>query len=167
MTLVRSLRELAGLSQRQLAERAATSQPAVADYESGRRSPTWRTLQRLARAAGTDPVVTFVRPLTREDRRSLALHEEIARRIESEPDLVRRAEGALSAMRRANPQAEPLLSVWDRILELPAPLIAVILRDPGEFSRELRHVTPFAGILTASERAGVYARFRDSERRSA
>ncbi|MBK5228042.1 MAG: helix-turn-helix transcriptional regulator [Actinobacteria bacterium] len=39
---------------RELARRAATSQPAIAAYESGRRSPTFETLTRIIRAAGFD-----------------------------------------------------------------------------------------------------------------
>lgn len=48
--LVRSMRLAAGLSQRTLADRAETSQPAVARYERGSTTPSWETLQRLAAA---------------------------------------------------------------------------------------------------------------------
>jgi len=51
-TLVRELRLAAGLSQRALAQRAGTSQPAVARYERGAATPSWETLQRLATACG-------------------------------------------------------------------------------------------------------------------
>ncbi len=51
-TLVRELRLAAGLSQRALARRAGTSQPAVARYERGAATPSWKTLQRLAAACG-------------------------------------------------------------------------------------------------------------------
>jgi len=51
-TLVRELRLAAGLSQRALARRAGTSQPAVARYERGGATPSWETLQRLAAACG-------------------------------------------------------------------------------------------------------------------
>jgi uncharacterized protein len=50
--LVRELRLAAGLSQRALAQRAETSQPAVARYERGLATPSWETLQRLAGACG-------------------------------------------------------------------------------------------------------------------
>lgn len=50
--LVRELRLGAGLSQRALAQRAATSQPAIARYERGVATPSWETLQRLAEACG-------------------------------------------------------------------------------------------------------------------
>jgi transcriptional regulator with XRE-family HTH domain len=61
-TLVRRLRLSAGLSQRRLAQAAATSQPAIARYERGVATPSWETLQRLAGVCGrqltlgTEPV---------------------------------------------------------------------------------------------------------------
>jgi transcriptional regulator with XRE-family HTH domain len=46
------MRLAAGLSQRDLARRAGTSQPAIARYERGSATPSWETLQRLATACG-------------------------------------------------------------------------------------------------------------------
>jgi transcriptional regulator with XRE-family HTH domain len=51
-TLVRGMRLAAGLSQRGLARRAGTSQPAVARYERGVATPSWETMQRIAHACG-------------------------------------------------------------------------------------------------------------------
>ena len=53
-SIVRQAREQAGLSQRELAERAGTSQPAVARVEAGRGTVTVATLERLVAAAGLD-----------------------------------------------------------------------------------------------------------------
>ena len=50
--LIRDSRLAAGLSQRALAERANTSQPAIARYEGGIASPSWQTLQRLLAGCG-------------------------------------------------------------------------------------------------------------------
>jgi transcriptional regulator with XRE-family HTH domain len=61
--MVRELRSGAGISQRALATRAGTSQPAIARYERGTATPSWDTLQRLAAACGrrlrlrSEPVV--------------------------------------------------------------------------------------------------------------
>lgn len=52
--LIKLARGDAGLSQRELARRAGTSQAAIAAYESGKRSPTLETLARIVRAAGQD-----------------------------------------------------------------------------------------------------------------
>lgn len=45
-------RDLARLTQAELARRAGTTQPAVAAYESGRAVPSWRMLDRLLEACG-------------------------------------------------------------------------------------------------------------------
>lgn len=50
--LLRSARRQAGLTQRELARLAATSQPAIARYERGEVTPSIRTAQRLLRACG-------------------------------------------------------------------------------------------------------------------
>jgi transcriptional regulator with XRE-family HTH domain len=51
-TLVKLARLRSGLSQRELAHRAGTSQPTLAAYESGRKAPTLKTLMRVLDAAG-------------------------------------------------------------------------------------------------------------------
>lgn len=53
-SLLRDARRRAGLTQRQLAERAGTSQSAVARYERARAMPDLATLFRLVRACGLD-----------------------------------------------------------------------------------------------------------------
>lgn len=50
--LIETARHRAGLTQAELARRAETSQPAIAMYEAGKRSPTLDTLQRILCAAG-------------------------------------------------------------------------------------------------------------------
>ena len=50
--MIREVRERAELSLRELAERADTSHSAISAYETGRRTPTTTTLDRIARAAG-------------------------------------------------------------------------------------------------------------------
>jgi transcriptional regulator with XRE-family HTH domain len=52
--LLASARQSAGLTQRDLARRARTSQSVVARIENGAASPSWRTLQRLVNSAGFD-----------------------------------------------------------------------------------------------------------------
>lgn len=52
--LIRDARVRAGLSQRELARRARTSQATIAAYESGRVTPSLKTFSRILRAAGFD-----------------------------------------------------------------------------------------------------------------
>lgn len=56
---VRAARRRAGVSQSELAERAGTSQPSITRLEKGQVSPTVITLDRIARALGTDLVIDF------------------------------------------------------------------------------------------------------------
>jgi len=50
---IRAARERTGMTQVELARRAATSQAAVSAYESGRKRPTVETFARLLAAAGS------------------------------------------------------------------------------------------------------------------
>lgn len=166
MNVVRSLRQAAGITQEALAAAGGTSQPTVAAYESKRKSPTYETLCRLAESVGLEVAVTFHPPMTREDRRSLALHRAIAKHLTEDPEKV------LAHARRtfANMQAGPagssaLLREWSVLLDRPPSALATLLTDPDPWARELRHVTPFAGVLSAAERAAVYRRFREDERK--
>ena len=108
--------------------------------------------------------VRVVPPLTREERRSLALHAAIAQKLVAYPvETLARATATLSRMREANPGAARILDEWAGILARPVPVILDILADPAEQARELRHATPFAGLLSPRERADVYRRFARSE----
>ncbi len=164
MNPVRLLRLAADRTQQQLATLADTSQSAIAAYESGRKSPTWRTVERLAHAAGYDVDVRYMPALTREDRRSLLLHEAVAARLRAEPDVVRaRARASLARMRALHPGARPLLDEWRCLLRRPLDALIPVLTDPMPWARELRHVTPFTGVLSAAERAQVYREFAQRE----
>jgi len=56
---VRRARQSHGWTQAELAERAGTSQPSIARLERGQVSPTVMTLDRIARALGTDLLIDF------------------------------------------------------------------------------------------------------------
>lgn len=166
MSVVGELRRLAGLTQDQLAVAAGTSQPTIAAYESGGKVPNLRTLERLAASVGLEPVVTFVPKMTREDRRSLALHACIAEELLADPGFVlSQARSNLQRMQQLHPGARPLLDQWEHILDGPLEVVVVVLRDPGIPFRDLRQVTPFAGVLDPGERTEVIQRFRKEERR--
>lgn len=78
--LLQDARSSAGLTQKELARRAGTSQPAVARYEQGVALPTLPTLRRLLIACGRVPVIS-ARPAPQErdaqigpNERALARH---------------------------------------------------------------------------------------------
>jgi transcriptional regulator with XRE-family HTH domain len=70
-TLIRDARQAAGITQLEMAERAGTAQPAVAAYESGARTPSLGTLQRLLGACEYD-VELLAHPRMRRGAASLA-----------------------------------------------------------------------------------------------
>ena len=162
--IVRTLRQDRGLTQLELAERAGTSQPTVAAYESGAKSPTLHTLRKLARAASAELVMRAVPALTREDRRSLAWHEAVARKLREHPDATLAvARSNLSRWTRGRASGRALLARWETWVTLPVPDLILLMLDSGPVGREMRQVSPFAGVLSAPERADVLTRFRDSE----
>lgn len=57
---IRALRELRGLSQRELAERMGTTQSAIARLEGGNVSPSLATLDKVAAALDAELSVGFV-----------------------------------------------------------------------------------------------------------
>jgi transcriptional regulator with XRE-family HTH domain len=58
--LVREARRRAGLSQRELAERAGTTQSAIARLETGRSTPSFDSVLRFVRLCGLDLDVMLV-----------------------------------------------------------------------------------------------------------
>jgi len=71
VTLVRDARHAAGITQLELASRAGTAQSAVAAYESGSRTPSLATLERLLGACEYD-IELHARPRVRRGAASLA-----------------------------------------------------------------------------------------------
>jgi len=57
--LVREARRRAGLTQRELAERAETTQSAIARLESGRTSPSFEQVERLIKLCGFSMIVSL------------------------------------------------------------------------------------------------------------
>jgi hypothetical protein len=119
------------------------------------------TLQRLAESLGLELVVNYVPKLTREDRRSLAYHHAIAKRLRQNPKtVIQRAQRTLARQRKEHPHAAELLSQWQAWLNLPIEDLIAHILDSGLEARDMRQVTPFAGALTPQERVRILKRFR-------
>ncbi len=167
MNSIRLLRAKAAVTQAALAKAAGTSQPTIAAYESGRKSPSVETVRRLAHAVGLEPWIDFHPSLTREERRSLVLHEAIARQLIDDPERVlARARENLGRMVARRSTSSQLLDEWRVLLKRPLSALVPLLTDPDPWVRELRHVTPFAGVLTTRARTQVYEAFAEEERRA-
>lgn len=158
---VRSLRLQTGLTQEEMAARSGTSQPTIAAYEAGVKSPTLATLKRMAAALGLDVAVSFIPTLTREDRRSLAYHEAVAAALRKDPDAgLALARRNLERAMRAQPGAHHLWREWQAWLALPLDELIGKLLEPSVEARDMRQVSPFAGILSSRERVRVLKRFQ-------
>ena len=149
------------MTQRQLADAAGTSQPTVAAYEAGGKSPTWRTVERMASSVGLACYPLVGTPLTRDQARSMALHAAMSHELRARgSEVLEIARRNISRMRSVNPHASPLLDEWERILEGTTDQVIARMLDPSEHGRDLRQVTPFAGVLSPAQRTAVYRSFR-------
>jgi hypothetical protein len=96
------------------------------------------------------------------EARSLAMHCLIARKIGADRRLLDAARRQLATwIERYGEGAPPrALGEWREILDRPWPEIAALITDAGESAVRLRQSSPFAGVLTPSERRRVYEAFR-------
>lgn len=164
MNLLKSLRLQTDLTQQAFAEKAGTSQATIAAYESGTKSPTVKTVDRIAASFGLEFFATFYPAMSREDRRSLAFHRAIAEMLDSDPEAVMaRARGNLPRLQKLHPHAGQLLDRWHIWLKLPAEDLKALMLHPSPSSREMRQVSPFSGLLSPQQRASVIGRFREED----
>lgn len=91
------------------------------------------------------------------DRRSLALHEAVAAKLETDPRLL---DVARANLRRwlASRTVPALLEWQDLINRAVLPDLLTLLRSPDANATRLRQSSPFAGILTPQERRSIYER---------
>ena len=161
MNPVRKLRLRAGITQQELAVMARTSQSTIAAYESGSKSPTLRTLAKLADSQDLEMVTSYMPRLTREDRRSLAFHRAIAEILRRRPVPVRRrATRNLKKLTGIHPGAKLLFDRWRAWLALPVEELVSRILDPLPPAREMRQVSPFSGVLSPEDRARILRQFR-------
>ena len=146
-------REAAGLSIRELAERAGVAASTVWRIEAGRLDPTMSTLTRLLEASAA------IRPdglTTRETAVSLALGRLVASAVLRNPTPhLERARCRVAAILegQAGPPGQRLWATeWQRLLDGPLEAVVAALIDPGERGYELRQNMPFTGLLGDEER---------------
>jgi hypothetical protein len=122
------------------------------------------------KAQGLKPVTQWVlddSPFTpysdhrRLDMRSLAMHTLIARKIARNPDLLKVARDNLKRWRKRWGQQTPNWHTeWKVILKRPWREIAALITDSGALATRLRQSSPFAGVLSPTERKGIHDAFR-------
>jgi len=165
MNPIQRLRFHKGLSQQMLATLGKTSQPTIALYEAGKKSPTLDTVSKLAKSLGLEMVIFYVPPLTNSDRRSLAYHQAILQKIKKNPEkILSKSKKYLHRLTLEHPHAKHLFDLWSQWLLLPMDELINCCLDPGLLGRDMRQVTPFAGILNAKERMEIIRKFRKKKR---
>lgn len=161
MNLIKRLRHQVGATQQELARVAHTSQSAVAAYESGVKSPTLKTAERLAACFNLEIFAQLHPPMTREERRSLAFHVAIAVMLERDPaKVIRHAKHNLAMLRRLHPHASSLLDRWRGWLTLESEDLVELMLSPSLTAREMRQVSPFSGMLDNAQRTKIIAKFQ-------
>jgi hypothetical protein len=102
------------------------------------------------------------------EERSLALHREIAVKIQQNPSLLvevrQRLEQAVGSKRYSESVKGALREWLDILDQKPVSEILELLTDPGEEATRLRQSSPFADVLSEAERRRVLNRFYESAR---
>lgn len=107
-----------------------------------------------------------MRERTREERRSLFLHQRVAQVVAADPDgSSARARRTLETMRSANEDGSSRreLDAWEQLLAGPLEPVLEVLTGDGAECAELRAASPFAGVLPARERWAAYRAFREHD----
>ncbi len=94
------------------------------------------------------------------DARSLALHRLVAEKIRRDPMLLRIAKANVDRWRaRATPN-DQYLTEWERLIEAGVETALAVVTEDSEKASALRQSSPFAGILTTSERTAFLKAWR-------
>jgi excisionase family DNA binding protein len=115
--------------------------------------------RRISRA----DVQAVLRPeLTRDQIKALWLHRAVAGRLVTDPDRVlAKAEANLERLRRVHPggMASLWLDRWRATLDDGVEAVLDVLTSRSAHAVELRQNSPFAGVLSETERQAVLAAF--------
>lgn len=98
------------------------------------------------------------------DERSWVLACLVAERVKADPSILPRARANLDRwLRTSSPGVRPVLMEWKSLLEGPHDELLQVLTGRDERATRLRQSSPFAGVLTATERNEVLRRFARHE----
>jgi hypothetical protein len=92
------------------------------------------------------------------DRRSLVFGILVASKLEVDPETaLSKGRANLRRLKKVHGDgsADALLSRWEQLLAGPVEQLAAVLLSTSQESIDLRHASPFAGVLTEDERRWV------------
>jgi len=98
------------------------------------------------------------------EERSLALHEEVVRRLRARPELLEQARRRVKRWADDGSVSRRYVSAWRDLLSQPLDRIVAVLLDPGERAAALRQTSPFAGVIDSATRWRIL-RDHEAERR--
>ena len=102
--------------------------------------------------------------LTRDQCRSLAYNRALVGVLRREPERVLAvARRNLRRLKELHPYATPIFAVWERALALPLDALVERMLATDEEACEMRHASPFAGVLDAATRTRVIREVQQSE----
>ena len=94
------------------------------------------------------------------DLRSLAMDQMTAEKLLANPALVDRGLANLDRwLKTCSPNVRPVLIEWQALLQRPLPEVISVLRSTDQRATRLRQSSPFAGLLSVSERTEILKRF--------
>lgn len=105
--------------------------------------------------AGVDPI-----ELT--EKRSIALHEEVARRIRRDPTILVRARQRVEQWLRDGSTHPYYVRAWQKVLDGGIDEVCHTLVDPSEFAASLRQASPFAGVIDPKTRWAILRKLRQN-----
>ena len=87
-----------------------------------------------------------------------ALHLEVGKKLLRQPELLEESQSRLKRMQSTMPYAKAYLERWEDLMAGPIEHVLRVLGADDEESKALRHVSPFAGVLSEQERLAVLRR---------
>ena len=108
--------------------------------------------------------MSTLRTLTRGQRRSIAYNRALVVELRRDPERVLAvARRNLRRLKDLHPFAAPTLALWERALALPLDDLAERMVATDDEACEMRHASPFAGLLDAATRTRVIREFRATD----
>ncbi len=154
------------LTTRQAADVLGCSRQHVVDLCAAGKLPHTRigTHRRIRR--GDLEAFMAIRPLRREELRSLWLHRAVAGKVVADPDrAIATARRNIRRFRDIQPRARAWLDAWDRILDAGPERVLETLTSSTRDAIDLRQNTPFVGLLSDDEQKSVISAFAAAQRR--
>lgn len=99
-------------------------------------------------------------PMTHDQLRALWLHRAVAGKVATDPvQVLTQAEATARRLLAREPDGAPWLRQWLSVIGRGPEAVMRTLVSTDPLARELRANSPFAGVLSASERAAILASF--------